>query len=88
MDIQSSLSELSNNFRNSLNDATKGDDLKDTYYGMLSRDSSLVDLAMIPPVEAPVDLGLDTDARVGDNLMTFVDFPHDVYKNGQSRENS
>ena len=66
MDMQSSLSELSNNFKNSLRDGQQG-------FGMLSRDSSLVDLAMLDSVEpTPVSEMKGTS----DHFMPFVDFPH------------
>jgi len=55
------------------------------YFGMLSRDSSLIDLAMIPPVETPAMGGGSTtedtimrqhDATNEQGGMAFVDFPH------------
>lgn len=67
MDMQSSLSELSNNFKNSLRDGQQG-------FGMLSRDSSLVDLAMLDSVEpTPVSEMKGTSDQ---HFMPFVDFPH------------
>mmetsp|Transcript_16457 Transcript_16457/g.27889 ORF Transcript_16457/g.27889 Transcript_16457/m.27889 type:complete len:509 (-) Transcript_16457:60-1586(-) len=93
MDIQSSLSELSNNFRNSLNEARSdpptSDVARTSFYGMLSRDSSLVDLAMIPPVESVgPELGQGQDQVANQQAMTFVDFPQDVYDRSQTRESS
>lgn len=69
MDVQSSLSELSNNYQNSLKD-TKA---SESGLGMLSRNSSLVDLAMLDPIEpTPVsELKQTSDP----NLMHFIDFP-------------
>ena len=67
MDMQSSLSELSNNFKNSLRDGQQS-------FGMLSRDSSLVDLAMLDSVEpTPVSEMKGTSDH---HFMQFVDFPH------------
>jgi hypothetical protein len=67
MDMQSSLSELSTNFKNSLRDGQQG-------FGMLSRDSSLVDLAMLDSVEpTPVSEMKGTSDQ---HFMPFVDFPH------------
>eukprot|EP00542_Grammatophora_oceanica_P021822 CAMPEP_0194027366 /NCGR_PEP_ID=MMETSP0009_2-20130614/1523_1 /TAXON_ID=210454 /ORGANISM="Grammatophora oceanica, Strain CCMP 410" /LENGTH=498 /DNA_ID=CAMNT_0038666411 /DNA_START=307 /DNA_END=1803 /DNA_ORIENTATION=+ len=84
MDIQTSLSELSNNFKNSLKDAEQS--TGEPYVGMLKRDDSLVDLAMIPPVEmellAPQPIQsiansvAETPATSMD-MMPFVDFPHE-----------
>eukprot|EP00547_Thalassionema_nitzschioides_P004285 CAMPEP_0194221786 /NCGR_PEP_ID=MMETSP0156-20130528/31341_1 /TAXON_ID=33649 /ORGANISM="Thalassionema nitzschioides, Strain L26-B" /LENGTH=429 /DNA_ID=CAMNT_0038952313 /DNA_START=199 /DNA_END=1488 /DNA_ORIENTATION=+ len=67
MDVQSSLSELTNNFQNSLLDQ-EGES-----GGMLSRNSSLVDLAMLHPVE-PTSVS-EMEARGEPDFMTFVDFP-------------
>lgn len=80
MDIQNSLSELSNNFKNSLKDVpapvatAEEDEAASRGFGMLSRNSSLVDLAMLHPVEpTPVSELQHTYDPV---LMSFVDFPH------------
>jgi hypothetical protein len=74
MDIQNSLSELSNNFKNSLKQAPVTESsVSPSPYGMLSRNSSLVDLAMLDPLEpTPVSELQDTCDPV---LMSFVDFP-------------
>jgi len=72
MDIQSSLSELTNNFQNSLKDGRNNDN-EQSGLGMLSRNSSLVDLAMLHPVEpTPVS---EMQGKIDPALMTFVDFP-------------
>jgi len=69
MDVESSLSELSNNFRNSMKD-TPSDPLA---FGMLSRNSSLIDLAMLDPIEpTPVS---ELQRTSDPNLMSFLDFP-------------
>ena len=74
MDMQSSLSELSNNFKNSLRDDGPQDEQG---FGMLSRDSSLVDLAMLDTVEpTPVSEFKETSDP---NFMSFVDFPHQEF---------
>jgi hypothetical protein len=87
-----SLSQLTSNYRNSLNDMsaqslddetmpTPLDQMRDPnasvgYGGFLSRNSSLVDLAMIPNVDDPDDQ--QTDFRSFG--MNFVDFPNpEVY---------
>lgn len=71
MDVQSSLSELTNNFQNSLL-AQQGDP-EGQSGGMLSRNSSLVDLAMLHPVEpTPVS---EMEAKSEPDFLTFVDFP-------------
>jgi len=50
MDIESSLSELQNNYQNSLNESVSCTDYNDDYFSKsgLRRESSLVALAMIP----------------------------------------
>ena len=70
MDVQSSLSELSHNFKNSMRNAP----LDAQFFGMLSRDSSLIDLAMLDTVEpTPVsEMRGTTDSQ----FLSFVDFPH------------
>eukprot|EP00546_Thalassionema_frauenfeldii_P015072 CAMPEP_0178914264 /NCGR_PEP_ID=MMETSP0786-20121207/11327_1 /TAXON_ID=186022 /ORGANISM="Thalassionema frauenfeldii, Strain CCMP 1798" /LENGTH=334 /DNA_ID=CAMNT_0020587149 /DNA_START=507 /DNA_END=1511 /DNA_ORIENTATION=- len=70
MDVQSSLSELTSNFQNSL--LNQHEEQNNQTGGMLSRNSSLVDLAMLHPVEpTPV-----SELKVNDpDFMTFVDFP-------------
>lgn len=83
-----SLSQLTSNYRNSLNDMsnqslddetmpTPLDQMRDPnasggFGGFLSRNSSLVDLAMIPNVDDPDDQ--QTDFRSFG--MNFVDFPN------------
>ena len=70
MDVQSSLSELSNNFKNSLRNAP----LDTQCYQMLSRDSSLVDLAMLDPIEpTPVS---EMQGTGDSQFLSFVDFPN------------
>ncbi|KAI2513393.1 hypothetical protein MHU86_867 [Fragilaria crotonensis] len=70
MDVQTSLSELSNNFKNSLRNAP--DDMQ--CYQMLSRDSSLVDLAMLDPIEpTPVS---EMQGTGDPHFLSFVDFPN------------
>lgn len=69
--INQSLSELESNYRNSLGrtTATEESSNEEFFGGFLSRDSSLVDLAMIPQVdENHGDLGAET--------FDFVDFPN------------
>lgn len=74
MDIQNNLSELSNNFKNSLKDDAAPEAEEPGGFGMLSRNSSLVDLAMLDMVEpTPVSELISTCDPV---LMSFVDFPH------------
>jgi len=80
MDVQSSLDELSNNFRNSLKQSLEIDD--QAYISMLRRDDSLVDLAMIPSVE-PTSVSEMQEADAAASLhidssgMAFLDFPDD-----------
>merc|ERR1712130_694563 len=75
MDVQTSLSELTNNFQNSLLDS-RGE-VQNQGLGMLSRNSSLVDLAMIHPVEpTPVS---EMKVKSDPDFFAFVDFTtHDV----------
>lgn len=83
-----SLSQLAYNYRNSLNDLSENKLLDDSNvdssqynegYSFLSRNSSLVDLAMIPSVddgnEDPQDFGL-----------SFVDFPNPEVLPGNNQE--
>lgn len=102
--IQESLSQLTNNFKNSLNelreqgdnsnsggeseqDATRSMSPGGVGLFMLSRNSSLVDLAMLD-----VQNEDDDDDGAGDNdnnryLMPFVDFPHqDLIPSDQQQE--
>lgn len=73
MDVQSSLSELTNNFQNSLKDGRNNDNNEPLGLGMLSRNSSLVDLAMLTPVEpTPVS---ELQTKCEPTFMTFIDFP-------------
>lgn len=126
MDIQSSLSELSNNYRNSLHhhdnttsqqqqqlhnasvntphtDRSVGTTTdaaptitvsapvdRPEYFGMLSGDDSLVDLAMIPPVDhhsttttaaaSPADFmnlhSTNPEGHPDSSALAFVDFPY------------
>jgi len=77
MDVQSSLSELTSNFQNSLLDKEGGGE-EDHPSGMLSRNSSLVDLAMLHPVEpTPVS---EMKVKSEPDFMTFVDFPSQEMK--------
>jgi hypothetical protein len=91
-DIQDSLSELTNNYRNSLQNAgrpaEKSNDQSDeidpsfNMYHFLRRDSSLVDLAMLVPYEELVNMGSVEPTPVNEmrnSTMTFVDLPHQVY---------
>merc|ERR1712222_170967 len=76
MDVQSSLSELTSNFQNSL--LEEGGGGEDHPSGMLSRNSSLVDLAMLHPVEpTPVS---EMKVKSEPDFMTFVDFPSQEMK--------
>jgi hypothetical protein len=84
-----SLSQLAANYRNSLNDLAEEMDPTPLsqmqnpettfsgFTGFLSRDSSLVDLAMIAPVEdggnEDREAGTETEADVG---FGFIDFPN------------
>lgn len=81
MGIESSLSELKNNFRNSLNDAERQDqDVGDH----MKRESSLVNLAMIPEMSI-LTSDENSDQRQSNlspsNLFTFIDFPHELEPN-------
>ena len=69
MDVQTSLSELSNNFKNSMKDAP----LDTQCFGMLSRDSSLIDLAMLDAVE-PTSVS-EMQGTTDSQFLSFVDFP-------------
>jgi hypothetical protein len=74
--VDQSLSELENNYRSSLTPATtlssNQEDPNDEFFGgFLSRNSSLVDLAMIPPVD-----GNYNDYPLGAETFNFVDFPN------------
>lgn len=71
MGIEKSLSELQNNFRNSLNEHGQStDDLS-----KLKRVSSLVDLAMIPSLNSIEPTPVYQMTTTSENLMSFVDFP-------------
>jgi len=86
---EDSLTQLANNYRNSLNDLTSqdfGSDADPTpldqirdrssgsgFTGFLSRDSSLIDLAMIPSVDDALQPSTDTSRNFG---LSFVDFPN------------
>ena len=66
------LSQLASNYRNSLMEIRDNDQL--TSSGLLSRDSSLLDLAMIPDVDDGAPPAPETsDINPG---FTFVDFPN------------
>lgn len=73
--IDQSLSELESNYRSSLEPATTAanhEPPNDEFFGgFLSRNSSLVDLAMIPPVD-----GNYGDYPLGAEAFNFVDFPN------------
>lgn len=82
-DIQDSLSELTNNYRNSLQNETMGlsDEIDPSFnmYHFLRRDSSLVDLAMLVPNEELENMGSVEPTPVNEmrnSTATFVDFPH------------
>lgn len=82
-DIQDSLSELHNNYRNSLHNETKdqSDEIDPSFniYHFLRRDSSLVDLAMLVPNEELENMGSVEPTPVNEmrnSTATFVDFPH------------
>jgi hypothetical protein len=74
MDIQSSLSELSTNFKNSI----KSENAETPVLGFLSRDSSLVDLAMLDPVEpTPVsEMKNQMCGTYDPSFFPFIDFPN------------
>jgi hypothetical protein len=100
-DFQDSLSELTNNYRNSLQDAessgdypgksanemneqTNESDPSFQMYNFLSRDSSLVDLAMLIPttnLDSNEQLSEQTSVEptpvneMANTMMPFVDFP-------------
>ena len=79
MDVETSLSQLSTNYLNSLKASEKegqGESPCGPCYGMLSRDSSLVDLPMLHPVE-PTPVGDLHSSTSDQNLMQFMDFPDD-----------
>jgi hypothetical protein len=78
--IDQSLTELASNYHSSLapaattttTTANHQDTPNDEFFGgFLSRDSSLVDLAMIPPVDGPY-----ADYPLGAETFNFVDFPN------------
>lgn len=88
-DLQDSLSELTNNYRNSLQNAVKStEDTKDQenesdpsfdMYHFLRRDSSLVDLAMLVSTVEPENMGSVEPTPVNEmrnSTLSFVDFPH------------
>jgi len=85
-----SLYQLACNYRNSLNDLNAREGTNDSHPaqfdesrtpvlpGFLSRDSSLIDLAMIPTVEdtaAPLASTM-SDPNDDDAGLSFVDFPN------------
>ena len=86
MDIGESLSELQNNFQNSLNERCESEEQMNVGKNLdkginstvcnLRRDSSLVELAMIPPIYSvdptPVTEMTSVPSR---SAMTFIDFP-------------
>lgn len=100
--VEESLSELTNNYRNSLENAvaparslpdasteeTKSEkDPSFQMYNFLSRDSSLVDLAMLVPVTNTEDAPAEPDPAASDSIdptpvnelrestIPFLDFP-------------
>lgn len=81
MGVEDSLSELQNNFRNSLNDNRQCDqsDNKGTAAAKMERVSSLVNLAMIPDLESVQPTPVyEMKANAGgetSNGMEFIDFP-------------
>jgi hypothetical protein len=95
MGIESCLSELKNNFRNSLNEAAKADEAKNTdsnengslsyfpQFSSLTRESSLVDLAIIPSLHTTQSQANLFSSAMNDKTleseygMTFIDFPND-----------
>jgi hypothetical protein len=79
--VNASLSQLELNYRNSINELVENSLFADAEptplnemmaprYGFLSRDSSLIDLAMIPPVDDS-----DTPRTHSDGLCLNFDFP-------------
>jgi len=89
-DLQNSLSELTNNYKNSLNSETsEANSIQSTSaqvngvpvtLGMLSRESSLIDLAMLDPT--PV-------SELARSTMPFIDFPNgDLNQSVSSGENN
>lgn len=91
-DIQDSLSELTNNYRNSLQNAViTAEETKDqgdesdpsfTMYHFLRRDSSLVDLAMLVSNVEPENMGSIEPTPVNEmrnSTISFVDFPHEDF---------
>jgi len=82
MGVEDSLSELQNNFRNSLNDSRQtGQNDKNNASGSnkMERVSSLVNLAMIPDLDfiqpTPVNEMKAIAVGESDNAMLFIDFP-------------
>ncbi len=96
MGIESCLSELKNNFRNSLNEAVKADGGKNIdnpencsssffpQFSSLTRESSLVDLAIIPSLHTTQSQANFFSSAMNDKTseseygMTFIDFPEGV----------
>lgn len=100
MGIESCLSELKNNFRNSLNEAAKMDEAKNNtdnienssssffpQFSSLTRESSLVDLAIIPSLHTTQSQANFFSSAMNDKTlesdygMTFIDFPEGVDPN-------
>lgn len=75
-----SLSQLASNYQHSLDDHRLQDDARtqhEHYEGQLSRDSSLVDLAMIPSLDDVASYHPESTISVKDEFgWGFVDFPY------------
>jgi len=85
MGVEDSLSELQNNFRNSLNDRTEDGRIRTGLNdniganGKMERVSSLVNLAMIPDLDAMIEPTAVCEMMPPEqdplNTMAFIDFP-------------
>lgn len=77
VDIQASLSELTNNYRNSLGEAAPGGQEQanslEGSIGFLSRESSLLNLAMLPMIDSVEPTPV---SELQNSMMPFVDFPN------------
>lgn len=75
-----SLSQLASNYQHSLDEHRSQDDARtedEQYEGRLSRDSSLVDLAMIPSLDDGATYHPDSTISMKDEFgWGFVDFPY------------
>lgn len=86
-----SLSQLASNYQHSLDDYRSQDDARaqnnEQYQGHLSRDSSLVDLAMIPSLDDMASYHPESTISTKDEFgWGFVDFPYPELDPGSNVE--